>query len=144
MLTFVAFQAPFSLLPLLLGAVAEWSPQVAADFVAWWPVPRGVWRAAVVVVFFFFKGCFFWFWGGGGQGGGEGKLGEVRGGPVEEVRGGVAVCWCFLLFCFSFFLGGDGGRRSWGRWGGVAGGEGVLSMGAGALTFKVSWSLDYS
>ncbi|CAJ1363471.1 unnamed protein product, partial [Effrenium voratum] len=37
-LTFVAFQAPFSLLPLLLGAVAEWSPQVAADFVAWWPV----------------------------------------------------------------------------------------------------------
>jgi len=37
-LTFVAFQAPFSLLPLLIGALMEWSPDVTKDFVAMWPV----------------------------------------------------------------------------------------------------------
>ena len=38
-LTFVLFQAPFSLLPLLIGVVWTWSPEVLQDFMGmWWVV----------------------------------------------------------------------------------------------------------
>lgn len=40
-LTFVLFQAPCSLLPLLIAVGATWTPQVTADFKREWPVIMG-------------------------------------------------------------------------------------------------------
>ena len=38
-LTFVLFQAPFSLVPLMIGVVASWTPEVMHDFLGmWWVV----------------------------------------------------------------------------------------------------------
>jgi drug/metabolite transporter (DMT)-like permease len=37
-LTFVMFQAPCSLAPLLIGFVAQWTPQVGQDFIRMWPL----------------------------------------------------------------------------------------------------------
>jgi hypothetical protein len=37
-LTFVMFQAPCSLAPLLIGFVAQWTPQIGQDFIRMWPL----------------------------------------------------------------------------------------------------------
>mmetsp|Transcript_52164 Transcript_52164/g.93909 ORF Transcript_52164/g.93909 Transcript_52164/m.93909 type:complete len:352 (-) Transcript_52164:205-1260(-) len=37
-LTFVMFQAPCSLLPLMLGCIYTWTPEVSADLIAIWPL----------------------------------------------------------------------------------------------------------
>ncbi|CAE7252284.1 unnamed protein product, partial [Symbiodinium pilosum] len=38
-LTFVLFQAPFSFIPLLVGVISTWSPEIFTDFIGmWWVV----------------------------------------------------------------------------------------------------------
>jgi drug/metabolite transporter (DMT)-like permease len=37
-LTFVMFQAPCSLAPLMIGVVTQWSPQIGEDFMRMWPM----------------------------------------------------------------------------------------------------------
>jgi drug/metabolite transporter (DMT)-like permease len=37
-LTFVMFQAPCSLAPLMIGVITQWSPQIGQDFIRMWPM----------------------------------------------------------------------------------------------------------